>query len=140
MALFGGFFVTLVVLIGYFQYHQHQLLSVAGGSMSMETKKHFWSLGIDCQEVYEVQGYESPESLYKMFSLTQHQFYQLNPGIGMAVKQGDNICVKGLVDVSARAYTMSSFWPLAIGGILSVTGIGAAVYAKHTASAGGLPK
>lgn len=30
------------------------------GSMSMETKKHFWSLGIDCQEVYEVQGYESP--------------------------------------------------------------------------------
>jgi hypothetical protein len=49
--------------------------------------------------------------------------------------------VKGLVDVSARAYTMSSFWPLAIGGVLAVTGIGAAVYAKHTASAaGGLPK
>ncbi|KAG2497417.1 hypothetical protein HYH03_004572 [Edaphochlamys debaryana] len=131
-ALFATLIVLVIASVVYFQNHQHHLLSVAGGSMSMATKKRFWAQGIDCQEVYEVQGYESPESLFKMFSLTQHQFYQLNPGMGMNVRQGDVICIKGLFDVSTHA--MSSFWPVAIGGALALAGIGAAAYARYTHS------
>ncbi|EFJ52563.1 hypothetical protein VOLCADRAFT_86786 [Volvox carteri f. nagariensis] len=130
VAVFGTLLAAVVGAVVYFQFHQQHLLSVAGGSMSMDTKKKFWSQGIDCQEVYEVQGYESPESLFKMFTLTQHQFYQLNPGIGMSVKRGDIVCVKGVFDVSAHA--MTPMWPIAIGGILAVAGISAAVYAKMT--------
>lgn len=100
--------------------------------MSLETKKHFWAHGIDCQEVYEVEGYESVESLYKMFSLTQHQFFQLNPGLGMSIKRGAVVCVRGLTDVSTHA--MSAFWPVAIGGALAVAGIAAAAYAKISSS------
>lgn len=44
MALFGGFFVTLVVLIGYFQYHQHQLLSVAGGTCTGAAGAEAWDV------------------------------------------------------------------------------------------------
>ena len=52
-------FITFLVLVGagvaYFHQHSLHLMSVAAGSMSVETKKHFWHLGIDCQEVYEVR-------------------------------------------------------------------------------------
>ena len=46
--------------------HNPPTLGTPTGSMSMETKKKFWAQGIDCQEAYEVQGYESPETVYKV--------------------------------------------------------------------------
>ncbi len=68
----------------------------------------------------------------QMFSLTQHQFFQLNPGLGMSIQRGAVVCVRGLTDVSTHA--MSAFWPVAIGGALAVAGIAAAAYAKISSS------
>jgi hypothetical protein len=31
-----------------------------------------------CRDV--LQGYEGPETVFRMFSLNQHDFYNLNPG------------------------------------------------------------
>jgi hypothetical protein len=33
-------------------------------------------------------GYETPESVFRMYGLTHHQFTRLNPGVGMQLRQG----------------------------------------------------
>lgn len=81
---------------------------------------------------FEITNIRCVSSLLQMFSLTQHQFFQLNPGLGMSIKRGAVVCVRGLTDVSTHA--MSAFWPVAIGGALAVAGIAAAAYAKISSS------
>lgn len=135
VALVGMLLAVVVCAVVYFQSHQKYLMHVQSGSMSMETKKKFWSEGIDCQEVYEVQGYESPETVYKMFTLTQHQYYQLNPGSGMSLKQGTVLCVKGVFDISAKSMTNPWVWPVLMGVVIVGAGAGSVLYQRATRAA-----
>eukprot|EP00197_Chlamydomonas_leiostraca_P000301 CAMPEP_0202887858 /NCGR_PEP_ID=MMETSP1391-20130828/42899_1 /ASSEMBLY_ACC=CAM_ASM_000867 /TAXON_ID=1034604 /ORGANISM="Chlamydomonas leiostraca, Strain SAG 11-49" /LENGTH=139 /DNA_ID=CAMNT_0049571157 /DNA_START=196 /DNA_END=615 /DNA_ORIENTATION=+ len=87
------------------------MADVYHGAMSQETKEKYLAKGVDCQETYEMQGYESPETIFRMFSLTQHDFYLLNPGVGMDFPAGMVICVKGIWGVSNMDKPMAWFWP-----------------------------
>ncbi|MEW5310309.1 MAG: hypothetical protein WDW38_002121 [Sanguina aurantia] len=142
--LFGGMLGLLIfcsLLI--WQQHQMALMHVnlgeqlrqhnspsfrRAGAQSMQSKKAFWKLGIDCQDVYEVQGYESHEALWKMFSLTQYQLVRLNPRMGAEPKRGDILCIKGVYDITTHGMTW--FWPALLGGILLAAGGGALAVQK----------
>lgn len=48
---------------------------------------HMLCMQLKCRILAHVQGYESPETIFRMFSLSQHDFYNLNPGTGMCLCQ-----------------------------------------------------
>eukprot|EP00798_Chlamydomonas_sp_ICE-L_P021282 gene21282-28204_t len=131
-------FVTLLIAIvmsALFFHHQHSehLVSATHGRMSKETKEAFLKEGIDCMEVYEVQGYEGPESIFRMFQLSQHEYHNLNPGKGIFFNQGDVLCVKGIFGLS-ETHPFVWFWPIVVAG-LAIAGFLSSVVISKVKSA-----
>mmetsp|Transcript_26806 Transcript_26806/g.58447 ORF Transcript_26806/g.58447 Transcript_26806/m.58447 type:complete len:160 (-) Transcript_26806:593-1072(-) len=110
------FVLLLAVVISSALYFHHQqaqhLMTVDRGAIAYDDYQRFVKLGIHCEETYETQGYEGPETIFRMFMLNQHQFHNLNPGAGFDWKQGTVLCVKGVWGISSGAAAFNWFWPV----------------------------
>jgi hypothetical protein len=110
--------VPLVILLGcsgVWFHHQHsEHLHRASGSITKDDHDIFLKSGIDCEDAYHVQGYEGPETVLRMFSMTPLTFRQLNPGVGMDPQAGTVLCVKGTIGVSSKVTPFHWFWPVTL--------------------------
>jgi len=106
MAMMGG--------LAWFHHNQLGRETVAHGGMNQSDKEHYRKLGVDCLETYTMQGYEATETIFRMFTLNQHDFYSLNPGMSATLSAGDVICIRGMYGLTPGGVsftTPSWFWP-----------------------------
>ncbi|GAX80729.1 hypothetical protein CEUSTIGMA_g8164.t1 [Chlamydomonas eustigma] len=131
LAFLGVPLVILLVCSGVWFHHQHsEHLHRASGSITEEDHAIFMKSGIDCEEAYHIQGYEGPETVLRMFSMTQLTFRQLNPGVGMNPQMGTVLCVKGAIGVSTKVTPFHWFWPVTLA-ILGALGFTVSWLLKH---------
>ncbi|KAG1655684.1 hypothetical protein FOA52_003277 [Chlamydomonas sp. UWO 241] len=117
LLLFALLLACVALSASYF-YTQHQghLQHSAGSNTALITKEdhdRFLKAGIHCEESYVVQGYEGPEAVLRMFSLSQQDFRALNPGVGIQAEPHTVLCVRGMFGVEADDVTAFNwFWPV----------------------------
>jgi len=116
VALFMLLLLCVAMTAGYFyQQHQGHLHHSVGTTALITQEDHdrFLRSGIHCEESYIVQGHEGPESVLRMYSMTQQEFRQLNPGVGIMAEKGTVLCVRGRFGVKEEhATAFDWFWPV----------------------------